>query len=87
MIQTESKYIYRIVVGFDYGNALKYFEALPKKSLRTHEFDNVLSLNEYTNLLKSVNQDEGGVGKFFWETTKINLNDSNDFELYDYFKI
>jgi len=68
---TEHINITQIIVAFDWNSKYKSIEFVPLSEIVTHEFDNELSLNEYTNELKSINEDYNPLGKFLWEIKEI----------------
>ena len=68
---TEHKTIKQINVAFDFNSVYKSIEFVPYSEIVTHEFDNELSLNEFTNEMKSINEDYNPLGKFLWEIKEI----------------
>tara|TARA_Y100000389_G_C17465522_1_gene525157 strand:- start:3930 stop:4196 length:267 start_codon:yes stop_codon:yes gene_type:complete len=68
---TEHKMIKQIDVAFDFNSTYKSIEFVPYSEIVTHEFDNELSLNEYTNEMKSINSDYNPLGKFLWQIKYI----------------
>ena len=68
---TEHKTIKQIIVAFDVNSVYKTIDLVPISEVVVHEFDDDLSLNEFTNDMKSINEDYNPLGKFLWETKAI----------------
>ena len=68
---TEHKRVTQIIVAFDLNSVYKTIDLVPISEIVTHEFDNELSLNEFTNEMKAINKDYNSLGKFLWETKVI----------------
>lgn len=68
---TEHKRVTQIIVAFDLNSVYKTIDLVPISEIVTHEFDNELSLNEFTNEMKAINKDYNPLGKFLWETKVI----------------
>ncbi len=69
--ETEHKKVTQIIVAFDVNSVYKTIDLVPMSEVVVHEFDNELSLNEFTNEMKSINQDHNPLGQFLWETKVI----------------
>ena len=68
---TEYKRVTQIIVAFDLNSVYKTIDLVPISEIVTHEFDNELSLNEFTNEMKAINKEHNTLGKFLWETKVI----------------